>query len=396
MKYKKALSYENPPAIVLGGGGNGLGIVRSLGRRGIYTIVITDNVRHSTMDSRFIGEKIHFQGSDDALVEMLLDNPKLHHYKPVLFPIRDATVAAMIKRFEALNEKFRIGMNRPNVIKKALCKTSFNIMASKMGFLTAKTYSIDSLNGLNTILEEITFPCILKPELRGNQFLKHSSAKAFHAITAQQLITYYKEFAGSSPEAVVQEFIPGKESDLFFCFQYYDRNSRPLLSLNGKKIRQWPPKCGSTSSCEVIESKAIEDLSTLFFQKIGYFGPCSMEIKKNEQTGEYYLIEATIGRTDWNNSFAEGNGLPIPFIMYCDIIGRSNPNFRPKKISRKWIRWSADYKAAMHQIKNKELSWFDWFKSVIPPNVGPIWSIDDPAPFFMPYIKSFTMKLFKK
>ena len=393
MKYKNETNFENPPAIVLGGGGNGLGIVRSLGRRGIFTVVITDDVGHSTMSSRFIGDRISFQGSDDALIDMLLSNSDLHIHKPVLFPIRDATVAAMIKRFEALSEKFRLGMREPNIIKKALCKTSFDTMASEMGFITAKTYSINSLNELDSIIDKVRFPCILKPELRGNQFLKYASAKAFHAKTPRELIEHYKKFADAAPEAVVQEFIPGKESELYFCFQYYNRKSTPLLSLSGRKIRQWPPKCGSTSSCEVIKNKVIEDLTTMFFKQIGYFGPCSMEIKKNVQTGEYYLIEPTIGRTDWNNSFAEGNGIPIPYVMYCDIIGRPVPKFPPRKWSRKWIRWSADYKAAMNQINNEELSWLGWLKSIFPPTVGPLWSLDDPGPTIFPFLKKITKRI---
>lgn len=393
MKYKNVISFENPPAIVLGGGGNGLGIVRSLGRRGIFTVVITDDVGHSTMSSRFIGDKISFQGSDAALIDMLLNNSDLHIHKPVLFPIRDATVAVMIKKFEALNEKFRLGMREPNIIKKALCKTSFNAMASEMGFQTAKTYSINNLNELDSIIDKVSFPCILKPELRGNQFLKYASAKAFHAKTPRELIEYYREFSDAAPEAVVQEFIPGKESELYFCFQYYNRNSTPLLSLTGRKIRQWPPKCGSTSSCEVIKNKAIEDLTTMFFKQIDYFGPCSMEMKKNAQTGEFYLIEPTIGRTDWNNSFAEGNGIPIPFIMYCDIVGRPVPNFHPRKMSRKWIRWSADYKAAINQINNGQLSWLGWLKSIFPPTVGPIWSLDDLTPSIFPYLKKIGEKI---
>ena len=393
MKYKNLTCSENPPAIVLGGGGNGLGVVRSLGRRGIFTIVITDDVKHSSMNSRFIGDKISFQGSDDALIEMLLNTPDLHIHNPVLFPIRDATVASIIKKFGPLSEKFRLGMREPDIIKKALCKTSFNTMASDMGFLTAKTYSINNLNELNSIINTIKFPCILKPELRGDQFLIHASAKAFHAQTAPQLIKYYKEFADAAPEAVVQEFIPGKESELYFCFQYYNRNSTPLLSLSGKKIRQWPPKCGSTSSCEVVKNKAIEDLTTMFFQQINYFGPCSMEMKKHAETGEYYLIEPTIGRTDWNNSFAEGNGIPIPYVMYCDIVGRSVTNYRPKKLSRNWIRWSADYKAAMTQIGHGELSKIKWLKSLRPPVVGPVWSLEDPGPAIFPFLKKIAKRI---
>jgi predicted ATP-grasp superfamily ATP-dependent carboligase len=387
MKYNNIVSVENPPAIVLGGGGNGLGVVRSLGRRGIFTIVISDEIGHSSMSSRFIGKKVQFSGTDDELVEMLIDNTDLSTYMPVLVPIRDASVAAIAKRFDVLSKKYRLGMRDPVTIQHALSKTSFNEMAAEMGFSTAKTFSVNGLVELDAVIDHIQFPCILKPELRGDQFLKFASAKAFHAATPNELRAYYQMFVDAAPEVVVQEFIPGGETDLYFCFQYFNRNSEALLSLSGRKIRQWPPRCGSTSSCEVVVAPDIETLSTKFFQGIGYFGPCSMEMKKHAQTGEYYLIEPTIGRTDWNNSFAEGNGIPIPYIMYCDIVGKAIPSIHPKKVKRRWIRWSADARAARNQIQKGELSWAGWLKSLMPPVVGPIWSLDDPMPFLSPYLK---------
>lgn len=393
MKYKNTVSIENPPAIVLGGGGNGLGVVRSLGRRGIFTIVISDDIGHSSMSSRFIGKKVRFPGTDDELIEMLIDNSELCTHMPVLFPIRDASVAAIVKRFDVLNKKYRLGMRDPVTIQHALCKTSFNEMAAEMGFPTAKTFSINGLAELDSVMNQIRFPCIMKPELRGNQFLKFASAKAFHVSTPDELMAHYQVFVDAAPEVVVQEFIPGGESDLYFCFQYFNRDSEALLSLSGRKIRQWPPICGSTSSCEVVATPEIEMLSTDFFQRIDYFGPCSMEMKKHAQTGEYYLIEPTIGRTDWNNSFAEGNGIPIPYIMYCDIAGKPIPLFHPKTIKRRWIRWSADARAARKQIQKGELSWGGWFKSMMPPVVGPVWSLDDPMPFLSPYLKKTLRKL---
>ena len=78
--------------------------------------------------------------------------------------------------------------------------------------------------------------------------------------------------------------------------------------------------------------------------------------------------------------------------MYCDIVGRPVTNYRPCKLSRNWIRWSADYKAAMNQIRNGELSWSEWLNSLRPPVVGPIWSLDDPGPAIFPFMKKVTKR----
>lgn len=386
---------KNPPAIILGGGGNGLGVARSLGRRGIHTIVITDNLHSAEIHSRFINEKIHFSGSDKALVEMLLTNTALHQNFPVVFPIRDATVSAIADRLPELQKIYQIGMPNAEIIKQALSKTSFDKMALDNGFPTAKTFTVKNEAQMEEAITQLQFPCILKPELRSNEFVNAASAKAFLARTAAELKNQYLSFAAASPEVVVQEYIPGGEEELYFCFQYYNRDSTPLVSICGQKIRQWPPRCGSTSSCEVVNIPEIASLSTLFFKNINYFGPCSTEFKRDARSGKFIFIEPTIGRTDWNNSFAEGNGIPIPFVAYCDIIGLPVPVFRQKRLKYRWIRWSADYQAASHAIRRGNITISDWMKSIRPPIVGPVWSLDDPAPFFYTYFNRVKRKFFK-
>jgi predicted ATP-grasp superfamily ATP-dependent carboligase len=389
------MNYTNPPAIILGSGGNGLGVARSLGRRGIHTIVITDKINSHEMHSRFIDKKIYFSGSDESLVEMLLTNNDLHQYSPVLFPIRDITVSAIADRLAELKKIYRIGMPDAQIIKTALSKTSFDKMALDKGFPTAKTFTVKNFAQMDEVIDQVLFPCILKPELRSNEFLNVASAKAFIANTAEELKDQYHSFAMASPEVVVQEYIPGGEEQLYFCFQYYNRDSDPVVSITGRKIRQWPPTCGSTSSCEVVDIPEIEDLSTRFFKSINYFGPCSTEFKKDPRDGKYIFIEPTIGRTDWNNSFSEGNGIPIPFVAYCDIVGLPIPNFHQKWLKYRWVRWSADYEAAVHQLKKGDLTLLDWFKSLRPPIVGPIWSLDDPVPLLRSYVFRIKRKLSK-
>lgn len=47
----------------------------------------------------------------------------------------------------------------------------------------------------------------------------------------------------------------------------------------------------------------------------------------------------------------------------------------------------------MNQINNEELSWLGWLKSIFPPTVGPIWSLDDPGPTIFPFLKKITKRI---
>lgn len=379
-------------AIVLGISGNGLGIVRSLGRRGVEVVVVSDTDTSANLFSRYISTKKFFCGSESALVDELLSWGGDFDEKPVLFPVRDATVLALADRLEEVKRYYHLVMPAAETVKKALCKTTFSQMAEEFGLAVPRSFSIKNFDEMTRLPDDVKYPVIVKPEYRNDSYIANVSGKAFVAQGRDEMLECYGKFSEYQAEAIVQEYIPGSDSDLYFCFQYYKTDTTLAASLCGRKIRQYPPSCGSTSSCEVVNSPVVEEITTRFFKQIDYVGPCSMEMKRDPRDGKFYLIEPTVGRLDWNNAFAEGNGLPIAFMNYLDALDLPFPEFRQKKISRRWIRWSADSESAKIHRNNGELSWLDWLWSIRPPVTGSIFSVDDP----MPIVRGFFVKAKKK
>lgn len=373
------INYKNK-AIVLGVSGNGLGISRSLGRRGVEVVVVSDTDRSANLFSRYISEKWFFCGSESALVDGLLIRGEDFAEKPVLFPVRDATVLALADRLEEVKRYYHLVMPAAEIVKKALCKTTFSQMAEEFGLVVPRSFTIKNFDEIARLPNDMKYPVIVKPEYRNDSYIANVSGKAFVAEGRDEMLECYGKFSEYQAEAIVQEYIPGSDSDLFFCFQYYKKGNSLAASLCGRKIRQYPPSCGSTSSCEVVHSPEVEELTTRFFKKIDYVGPCSMELKRDPRDELFYLIEPTVGRLDWNNTFAEGNGLPIAFMNYLDALDLPFPKFNRKKISRRWIRWSADCESAKIHRNNGELSWLDWLWSIRPPVTWAILSFDDPMP----------------
>ena len=92
-------SRDIPGAVVVGGDYQGLGIVRSLGRRGI-PICILDDERSISRYSRYAtyGVRVPDLRDPNAAVEALLDVAKRFDLKGwVLFPTRDELVATISK-----------------------------------------------------------------------------------------------------------------------------------------------------------------------------------------------------------------------------------------------------------------------------------------------------------
>lgn len=367
-------------AIVLGISGNGLGIARSLGRRGIEVIIIADTNTSANLCSRYLSEKRYFCGNESELVEFLLGIHGEFDQKPVLFPIRDATVLALAERIGEVRKFYHVVMPDAEVVRRALCKTTFSEMAEEFGLPVPKSTMIKCDQDISRLTSDFKYPVIIKPEYRNDRYIANVAGKAFIADSPPELLEQYSRFAGYQPEAIVQEYIPGTDADLYFCFQYHTAEGELAASLCGRKIRQYPASCGSTCSCEVVTCPEVEEITTEFFRRIHYSGPGSMEFKRDPRDKRFYLIEPTIGRADWNNAFSEGNGIPIPYLNYLDALTLPLPKIEQKRIHRRWIRWSADNEAVRIMIKRKELKLSDWISSIRPPFTSAIFALDDPMP----------------
>src|SRR5271155_4754945 len=103
-------SQDIPGAVVIGGDYQGLGIVRSLGRRGIPICVIDDE-RSISRYSRYVTHAVHVPNlrDDDSIVrELLALGERLDLQGWVLFPTRDEIVSAISRHRAQLAALFRV------------------------------------------------------------------------------------------------------------------------------------------------------------------------------------------------------------------------------------------------------------------------------------------------
>src|SRR5713226_3993930 len=96
--------YDTPGVVVLGSDFKALGVVRSLGKRGIRCIVI-DNIPRSAWFSRYSTRCIKWPGSMDttAFLDFLLQVGKKYHLEQwLLYPLQDEVVALVARHTQQL------------------------------------------------------------------------------------------------------------------------------------------------------------------------------------------------------------------------------------------------------------------------------------------------------
>src|SRR5215471_9633534 len=107
--HQSSLPTQGIGGIVLGGDYQGLGIARSLGRRGIPVCVIDDEYSIARY-SRYVTHSVRVPDLHDEqkTIEVILDaGSRLNLKGWVLYPTRDETVAAISRYRDALSEWFR-------------------------------------------------------------------------------------------------------------------------------------------------------------------------------------------------------------------------------------------------------------------------------------------------
>lgn len=386
-------SIMRTPAVVLSDCINALGVTRCLGRRGVPVIALAAGGRGPVVHSRWVRDVWHWNPNTDNLVDLLLQRGPRVHDRPVLFGFSDNVVRALAARQDELGPYYRLRLPAAALADEVMSKRGFAAWAGRLDMPTPKTTFVEQPNEIGAVAAAMTYPCIVKPNYHAAQQSLVGGLKTARACSAEELVRAYEGFSAVMPQAVVQEWIPGGDADVWFCLQYYDAATRPLASFCGRKIRQWPPRCGSTASCEPVESAEMLELTTRFFTELGFQGLCSMEYKRDPRDGRLLMIEPTVGRTDFQSAVANANGVPIPYLAYCDLVGSEPPVFQPRKRPVKWVRWSADRASARYYRHAGELTWWRSLSSIQPPVAWSTWAWDDPMPYVKPLVARFLRRV---
>ncbi|MCU6434131.1 carboxylate--amine ligase [Undibacterium sp. Jales W-56] len=307
---------SDQPAVVLGGGVNALGIVRSLGSAGVAVLVMDSDIKSPAMLSRY-GRKIHIATLEgQALVDRLLAFARDYSVPLMLFATEEKTVRTISGYRDQLSAAFRLRLPQHERLMALMHKQGFQELAEANHAPIPKTIRLQSPDDLAQAAQ-LKFPCVLKPSEK-NYAYGARFKKAYKVLSAEELRTLYLEIHPVLADMVVQEWIEGKDSEIYFCLQYLGKQGELVASFTGRKIRSWPIRIGGTASCTAAweYDQELTEKTKRFFDQVEFTGMGSMEYKRDERDGQFYMIEPTVARTDFQEEVATLNGVNIPLAAY--------------------------------------------------------------------------------
>lgn len=366
-------------AVVVGGNFPGLGIVRSLGRRGIPVCVIDDEVsvsrvsRYTTRHVR-VPDLLDEQGAVDSVLDV---GRRFGLDGWILYPTRDENVAAFARYRDALSAQFRVPNPGWESVEWIWDKRRTYELAGTLGIPAPRTWCPRDVDELDAL--DLELPVAIKPAIK-EHFIYQTKAKAWRASTRDELRERFQRAAALVPpgEAMVQELIPGDGRHQFAYCAFY-KDGQAVGSMVAQRRRQHPPEFGRAStSAETVDIPLLEELSQRFLRHVNYYGLVEMEYKLDPRDGQYKLLD--VNARAWGyHTLGQRAGVDFPYLLYADQVGLPVEQCRARPGIR-WIRLVTDLPTGVVEIKGGTLAWRDYLRSLRGIHTESVFSREDPLP----------------
>lgn len=379
VRRKRDWTSDLPGAVVIGGDYQGLGIVRSLGRRGVPICVVDDECSISGF-SRYASVSV--QVSDlrerNRVVETLLE---LGHHLAlnswVLFPTRDELVAAISQDRSALSKLYRVPTPSWSTVRHACDKRNTYCLAKELNIPIPETWFPQNAADVSAIMSG--YPLSIKPAIK-EHFFYATKQKAWLAGNRSELEQLYEratKVAGTGG-VIVQDLIPGDGRNQFAYCSFF-KDGRAVGSMVARRRRQHPHQFGRASTfVETVEMPELEKLSERFLRAINYYGLVEMEYKLDPRDAQFKLLDVN-ARTWGYHSLGSSAGVDFPYIVYRDQIGQPvDPCRAATGVS--WVRLLTDLPTSLIDISRGRLTFKEAARSLCNCDTEAVFSREDPIP----------------
>jgi len=350
-------------AVVLDIGFSGYGVIRSLSRYNIPIIGFKTKKFSFEAGTRLCETILVFKDMHH-LYEMLISYAKTQSQKPVLYLTSDKYVYFISENITEINKYYQIDFPNESIINILMDKLNFTHFAIKNNLKIPRTIDLCETTNIQIFKDKLNFPLVLKPWLRTDKWNKNIKEKAFLLSTYNKLEEVFEMVKKIEKNILIQEYIPGGDDHIYYCLTYYDQQSNCISAFTGKKIRQWPIKTGSTATTIACENDTLKNETTKIFDLLNYKGFGSIEYKKHAITGEYYIMEPTVGRLNQQEYVATLNGNNLPLIAYNSLTRAGFEPILSKKKPIIYIDEINELRSAFKYFKEGNLTIKEWLKSI--------------------------------
>ncbi len=332
------MNSTSPVVILRSGHHGGLGIARSLGRLGVPVYSVDAAHWEPAFSSRYCRGRFVLDIESDSTerpVVALLEIGRKLGGRPILVPATDQMVIWVSEHAAALREVFCFPFQQASLVRTLCDKGRMQELARRSGVPTAQSVVPTSKEDVMHYLETASLPVMVKAT-DAERMRQRVGGTKFVVHTRSELLDLYTRAEDpAKPNLMIQEFIPGED---WMFDGYFDRNSRCLFGVTGKKIRRFPVNTGVTSLGVCLRNKTVERTTAEFMKAIGYQGILDIGYRLDQRDGQYKVLDVNprIGCTF--RLFAAANGMDVARALYLDLTGQPVTQRRRRRGASGWSR----------------------------------------------------------
>lgn len=311
----------NAPVVVLSAGPNGLGVTRSLYKKGIKPWVISRSAQDVINYSRLPAKKtvLGSQAEEMLLAELTNAEPDT-----VVIPTSDWFVSFLSEHATYLRPRLRFVQASPHITDMLIDKAEETRFIARY---CALPKTIQKLQNVAALLAQLTLPVIIKPRSHKHMVLG-SKNRILHTVSDVE--AFFSDYQHQLSHLIAQEVIPGDDSCQWVCNCFFDHNADLVQAFSFNRLRLSPAHYGVTSYAQSQYNEQVVTLCRQLGKALGYVGPAMFEFKRDPRDGQYYYIELN-PRLGMCNYFDTYCGVNNAYACYQLLTGEpmtANPKMR--------------------------------------------------------------------
>lgn len=361
--------------VVLGSSLTALAIVRAAKALGLSSVLF-DMRRGIAFDSRH-PMPICCQGGDDEILLQQLEAVASKE-SAALIADSDGWLRFVVRCRPALESMFASVLHPGSrSIELCLDKSLFLDWCVGNGFAAPRRYGVEAASTLQPSPE---CPLLLRPEITRHELGK-SVPKAIEVRSSAELDRWLAQFAGAGVTPSIAQSLLRPGIRQYSVGLARDRNGR-IRSMVGEKLRSYPEQCAGGTYVILSAQDDVLSLATRAIEALDYFGIAEVEILRDDNTGECFLIE--INARPWVQfGLAQKAGLDfLGFVM--GQAGAQGVSRSPRSL--RWMNFEADIYGCLSRdigaVRRGRLTLNDYLRSLFAANTFAVWDSADPRPFF--------------
>ena len=293
--------------ILLGSDINVYGMARSFNEAyGIRVKALADVQLAATRYSKIVDVELHHGFSaDPTFMDVMRKKMEIYkdHKEPViLIACGDGYAELLSKHKDELSKVFIVPYIEYDLLEKLISKEGFYEVAEEYGLPYPKTKIITMDDYKSGKYKDVPFqfPVELKPEdpvsWLNCQFEGRKKTFTLHDENEFEDIVTKIYTHGYTEDLILQDFIPGDDSNMRTLNAYVDKNHQVKMMCLGHPLLEDPTPQSIGNYMTILpayDEKLYEQVQS-FLEKLNYTGMANFDIKYDERDGQYKFFEINL------------------------------------------------------------------------------------------------------